>query len=93
MHPELVRSANCGPEALTVEVATLRFLVKQLPIMTPSGSWQLLALRHITLLRDDKHCAELVPANVIKAEVNGQFQRAHQIESTPDEMSSPFSAH
>ena len=49
-------------------------------------SWQLFALQQIPLLRDDQHGAELVPAYFIKADVNGQFQRAHQIESAPDKQ-------
>ena len=52
-----------------------------------SRSWQLLPLQQVPLLRDDEHCAELVRANLLKADVNAQFQRAHQIESAPDEKS------
>jgi hypothetical protein len=34
----------------------------------------------------DQHGAELVRANLVKADVNSQFQRTHQIESAPDEQ-------
>ena len=57
------------------------------PSLTLSGSGCLLPLQRIPLLRDDQHCAELVPSNLVKADVNSQFQRAHQIESAPDEQS------
>ena len=46
---------------------------------------QLLALQQVPLLRDDQHCAELIRANLTNADVNSQFQRAHQVESAPDE--------
>ena len=46
-----------------------------------------LPLQQIPLLRDDQHCPELVRANLVKADVNAQFQSAHQIESAPDEQS------
>jgi hypothetical protein len=35
---------------------------------------------------DDQHCAELVPANLVEADVNDQLQRAHQIESAPNKQ-------
>ena len=50
-------------------------------------SWQLLAFQEIPLLRDDQHCAELIPANLVESDVDGQLERAHQIESAPDEQS------
>ena len=33
-----------------------------------------------------QHCAELVGANLVKADLNPKFQRAHQVESAPDEQ-------
>ena len=53
-------------------------------------SRQLLPLQQIPLLGDDQHCAELVGANLVKADVNPQFQPAHQVESAPDEQSFLF---
>ena len=50
-------------------------------------SWQPLAFQQVPLIRDDQHSAKLVRANLVKADVNPQFQRAHQIESAPDEQS------
>ena len=47
-----------------------------------------LSLQQVPLLRDDQHCAKLIPANLVKANVNAQFQSAYQIESAPDEQ--PF---
>ena len=44
------------------------------------------SLKEVPLLRDDQHGAELVPANVIKTNMDGQLERAHQIESTPDKQ-------
>ena len=52
-----------------------------------SRSWQPLPLQQVPLLRDDQDCAELVRANVVKGDVNPQFQCSHQIESAPDEQS------
>ena len=37
-------------------------------------------------LGDDQHCAELIPANLVKADVDAQLERTHQIESTPDQQ-------
>ena len=54
--------------------------------MPPSCLRQFLPLQQIPLFRDDQHCAELIPANVIKADVDSQFKRAHQIESAPDKQ-------
>ena len=48
---------------------------------------QLLPFQQVPLLGDDQHCAELIRANLIKADVNAQFQGAHQVESAPDEQS------
>lgn len=55
--------------------------------MLAPQSWHLLALQQVPLLRDDQHGAEFVRANVVKTDVNPQFQRAHQVESAPDEQS------
>ena len=46
---------------------------------------QLLALQQVPLLCDDQHCAELIRANLVKADVNPKLQSAHQVESAPDE--------
>ena len=54
--------------------------------LTPSGPRQLLPLQQVPLFRDDQHCAELVRTNLFKADVNPQFQRAHQVESAPNEQ-------
>ena len=45
------------------------------------------ALQQVPLLRDDPHCAELIGANFVKANVNPKLQCAHQIEGAPDEQS------
>ena len=47
----------------------------------------MLPLQQVPLLRDDQHGAELVRANFVNADVNSQFQCAHQVQSTPDEQS------
>ena len=46
-----------------------------------------LSFQQVPLLCDDQDCAELVRANLVKADVNPQFQRAHQIEGAPDQQS------
>ena len=51
------------------------------------GSWQLLPLQQVPLLRDDQHGAELIRTNLVKTDVDPQFQRARQVESAPDEQS------
>ena len=45
-----------------------------------------LPLQQVPLLRDDQHCAGLILANVVKADLNGQFERAHPIESAPSAL-------
>ena len=50
-------------------------------------SLRLLSFQQVPLLRDDQHCAELVGANLVKADVNPQFWRANQVERAPDEQS------
>ena len=45
-----------------------------------------LSLQQVPLLRDDQHGAELVRANLVKADPDAQLERAHQIESAPDEQ-------
>src|SRR6266568_3642786 len=57
-------------------------LPSQATVTARSG--QLFPLQQIPLLRDDQHCAKLVRANLVKADVDSQFQRTHQIESAPD---------
>ena len=47
---------------------------------------QLLALQQVPLLRDDQHCAELVPANLVESNMDGQLECAHQIERAPDKQ-------
>jgi hypothetical protein len=56
-------------------------------VISFSGSRQLLALQQVPLVRDDQHCAELIRANLVKAEVNPKFQRAHQVKRAPDQQS------
>ena len=58
-----------------------------LPYTAISRSWQLLSLQQVPLLRDDLHCAELIPANLVEPDSDAQLERAHQIESAPDEQS------
>jgi hypothetical protein len=55
--------------------------------MTSSRPRQFLPFQQVPLLRDDQHCAELIPANLVESDVNTQFQRPHQVESAPDEQS------
>ena len=76
-----------GDENITAELARGRFLAKRLPRITPSDPRRLLSLQQVPLLGDDQNGAELVRANLIKADVNPEFQRAHQIERAPDEQS------
>ena len=51
-----------------------------------SCPWKFFPIQQIPLLRDDQHGAELLAANLVESDVNSQFQRAHQIESAPDEQ-------
>ena len=55
-----------------------------LPLSLP---WKPLPLQQIPLLGDDQHGAELISANLVKTDVNGQLERAHQIERAPDQQS------
>jgi hypothetical protein len=55
-------------------------------LLSAMVSRRLLSFQEVPLLGDDQHCAKLVPANLVKADVNPQFQRAHQVESAPDEQ-------
>ena len=57
-----------------------------LPYTAISRSWQLLSLQQIPLLRDDLHCAELVRTNIVEPDPDAQLERAHQVESAPDEQ-------
>src|ERR1700687_2545310 len=47
-------------------------------LLSAMVSGQLLVLQHVALLRDDQHGAKLIPANLVKADMHRQFQRAHQ---------------
>ena len=48
--------------------------------MVASRFPQLLSLQQVPFLGDDQHGAEFIPANLVKADVNSQFQCAHQVE-------------
>ena len=50
----------------------------------PSG--RLLSFQQVPLLRDDQHCAELVPTNLIESDVDSQLERAHQIQRAPNQQ-------
>jgi hypothetical protein len=59
-------------------------------IHTASGmlrSWQLLPLQKVPLFCDDQHCAELIAMNLVEPDPDAQLERAHQVESAPDEQS------
>ncbi len=55
--------------------------------MVPSEPRRLFPFQQIPLLGDDQHRAELIRANLVKADVNPKFQGTHQVESAPDQQS------